>query len=220
MLFWEMLQAPPSPAEGESPETKPEASHTRRLPFDLFCCAVTKSGRRCRGKIRSGTQYCIFHDPELVAKRKKAMASAPAKRRRKLSHLPDGYLRKLSDHRSIGHAMDRLYREVRLGIITPQMGRVLFSVLTRLLDSGLADLKGCPKAPSRTKAARMRPKLSDLLTQAEKAAWKKAVASAPGMQPEASRPRKRRAPAEKAIKPQRAPQPEPSILPAAIPATS
>ncbi len=220
MLFWEMLEAAPSPAGGESSETKPEASRMRRLPFDIFCCAVTKSGRRCRGKVRSGGEYCIFHDPELVAKRKRAMASAPAKRRRKLSHLPDGYLRKLSDHRSIGQAMDRLYREVRLGIITPQMGRVLFSVLTRLLDSGLADLNGAPKAPSRTKAARMRPKLSDLLTQAEKAAWKKAVANAPGMQGEASRSRKRRVPAEKAIKPQRAPQPEPSIPPAAIPATS
>jgi len=219
MLLWEMLEAPPPRTEGESPDAKPEASRTRRLPFDLFCCAVTKSGRRCRGKVRKGGEYCIFHDPELAAKRKKVMASTPAQRRRKLSHLPDGYLRKLCDHRSIGQAMDRLYREVRLGIITPQMGRVLFSVLTRILDSGLADLNGSPKAPSRTKAARMRPKLSDLLMQAEKTAWKKAVANAPSA-PNETRPRpKKRAPVEQAIKTQRATQPEPTILPAAVPAT-
>jgi len=219
MLLWEMLEAPPLRTEGASPDTKPEASRTRRLPFDLFCCAVTKSGRRCRGKVRKGGEYCVFHDPELADKRKKTMASTPAKRRRKLSYLPDGYLRKLSDHRSIGQAMDRLYREIRLGIITPQMGHVLFSILTRLLDSGLADLNGAPKAPSRTKAARLRPKLSELLTQTEKAAWQKAVAGAPGMQAEAMQPPKRRAPVEKAIKPQRTPQPEPTILPGAIPAT-
>jgi len=219
MLLWEMLEVPPTRREGESPDASPAVQHTRRLPFDMFCCAVTKSGRRCRGKVRKGSEYCIFHDPALAAKRKKTMSSPTTKRRRKLSHLPDGYLRKLTDHRSIGQAMDRLYREIRLGIITPQMGRVLFSILTRLLDSGLADLNGAPKAPSRTKAARMRPKLSELLTLAEKAAWRKAVANAPDMHGDTQTRRKKRAPSEKAIKPQRAAQGEPAILPAPVPAT-
>ena len=209
MLLWEMLEARTSLNRDTQPDGVPDApsqarSHTQRLPFDMFCCAVTKTGRRCRGKIRKDSEYCIFHDPELAAKRKKAMASAPAKRRRKLSHLPDGYLRKLSDHRSVGQAMDRLYREIRLGIITPEMGRVMFGVLTRILDSGLADLGGVPKSVSRTKAARVRPKLADLLTRAEKLAWKKAVAASQSVRTASSR-RSERAPVERAVKPQRLP---------------
>lgn len=212
MLLWEMLEArtPPTAdtqARGASVSSTSTRSHTKRLPFDLFCCAVTKSGRRCRGKIRKDSEYCVFHDPELATKRQKALRSTPAKRRRKLSHLPDGYLRKLSDHRAIGQAMDRLYREIRLGIITPDMGRVMFAVLTRILDSGLADLNGAPKSVSRTKAARLRPKLADLLTRTEKAAWKKAVAKSQSPQPTPPR-RPEQTPVERAVKPQRLPAPQ------------
>lgn len=217
MLLWEMLEARTPQDQAESPHVSPEPSHTKRLPFDIFCCAVTKSGRRCRGKIRKGGEYCVFHDPELAAKRKKALSSHSNKRRRKLSHLPDGYLRKLSDHRSVGQAMDRLYREIRLGIITPEMGRVMFSILTRILDSGLADLQGVPKSVSRTKASRLRPKLADLLTRAEKAAWKKAVDKASTPRASTTKRRTARAPAEKAIQPRRAASPAPSSAPVPVP---
>jgi hypothetical protein len=71
--------------------------------------------------------------------------------------------------------MDRLYREVRLGVITPEMGKVLFGVLTRLLDSGLVATGPCPQ---RSKAARVRPKLRELLTRAERVEWTQAVANA------------------------------------------
>jgi len=221
MLLWEMLEAPQHRRRTDQEQAPTEPKRAHRLPFDTHCCAITKSGRRCRGKVRKGGEYCVFHDPELIAKRKKAVASPAAERRRKLSHLPDGYLRKLTDHRSVGLAMDRLYREIRLGMVTPEMGRVLFGVLTRILDSGLADLRQSPKMPSRTKAARMRPKLESLLTQAEQVAWKKAVANAPGMQeaPAAQKkPRRRPAAApEQAIKPQRAPQPASRGVPAVAP---
>ncbi len=216
MLLWEMLEARTPQGQAESPLVAPEPSHTKRLPFDMFCSAMTKSGRRCRGKIRKGGEYCVFHDPELAAKRKKALSSHSNKRRRKLSHLPDGYLRKLSDHRSVGQAMDRLYREIRLGIITPEMGRVMFSILTRILDSGLADLQGVPKSVSRTKASRLRPKLADLLTRAERAAWKKAVAQATPARPNTPKRRTDRAPAEKAIQPRRAAAPTPAPVPVPV----
>jgi hypothetical protein len=94
--------------------------------------------------------------------------------------LPDGYLRKIKNRADVGHCMDRLYREVRLGAVTPEMGAVLFGILCRLLDSGLA---GGPKAPAstarRSKAARIRPKLKDLLTSQERADWNRAIAHAP-----------------------------------------
>jgi len=180
MLLWEALRKPVKNRTNGSNGNNTVKLHVPRLPFDTRCPAVTKSGRRCRGKIHPGRQWCIFHDPELAAKRRRALADARTrKRRRRLSHLPDGYLRKLTDRRSIGQAMDRLYREIRLEIITPEMGNVLFGVLTRTLDSGLADLKGSPRAPHRTKAERIRPKVRALLTRAERTAWHRAVANAP-----------------------------------------
>lgn len=121
----------------------------------------------------------MCHDPEFIDKRRRRRADGNAQGRRRMTHLPDGYLRKLSNRRSVGDAMDRLYREVRLGVITPDMGGVMFQILTRLLDSGLANANGAPRAPHRSKAARVRPKLQDVLTRAERAAWRKAVASAP-----------------------------------------
>jgi hypothetical protein len=115
-------------------------------------------------------------------------------------HLPDGYLRKLSNAAAIGHAMDRLYREVRLGIITTEMGRVLFNILTRLMDSDLIKSGPCPQ---RTRAARIRPRLADLLTREERAAWRNAVDNAPSPSPYISHKTKSGAPSGRPVKQQR-----------------
>ena len=173
MLLWETLgvttQDPrTAPGNGES-----VLRRTRRLPFDTRCAALTKAGLRCRGRSRNGTEFCPFHDPELTTERRRRMAAKGVQKRR-LSHLPDGYLRKLTNRTAVGHAMDRLYREVRLDVVTPEMGKVLFDVLTRILDSGLVEEGRCPQ---RTKAARIRPKLNDLLTRKERAAWRRAAAN-------------------------------------------
>jgi hypothetical protein len=101
--------------------------------------------------------------------------AAKGARKRRLAHLPDGYLRKLSNRRAVAEAMDRLYREVRLGRVTLEMGEVLFRILTRLLDSGLVDVG---LFPQRTKAGRIRPRLAELLTRDERSAWRKATANA------------------------------------------
>lgn len=171
MLLWEVLsvptdQPPTPPTNGHAPPP-----HTMRLPYDKRCAAITKGGTRCRGKIRSGGDFCIFHDPELAAKRRRRPTPADQKRRR-LMHLPDGYLRKLTSIRTVGEAMDRLYREVRLGIVTVEMGEVLLSILTRMVDSALVTTGPCPE---RTRAAKIRPKVSELLTRGERAAWRRAV---------------------------------------------
>ena len=187
MLFWEALNA-----SAEHPNTSPANGNsltvrTRRLPYDKRCIALTKSGTRCRGRIRQGTDFCPFHDPELTAERRRRLAARGGRTRRRLSHLPDGYLRKLTSQAAIGQAMDRLYREVRLGTVSLEMGVVLFRILARLLDSDLIDNGRCPK---RSKAARIRPRLQELLTPDELAAWQKATTNAalssPDMKPEAA----------------------------------
>lgn len=80
--------------------------------------------------------------------------------------------------------MDRLYREVRLGVVTPEMGRVLFGILTRILDSEL--LRPTASKPNgRARADRVRPKLRIVLTRAERTAWNKAIADGSSTLPEA-----------------------------------
>ena len=178
MLFWEALTLPRE-RNGGPPTAQPAALCPQRLPYDKRCAVVTKSGKRCKGRIRSGTEYCPLHDPAFAAERRLRSASKSVRAHRRLSHLPDGYLRKLSNRTSVGNAMDRLYRELRLGIVTNEMGLVLFNILTRLLDSGLVDSGKLSAAGNRSKATRLRPKLSDLLTRSERAAWQRAVANAP-----------------------------------------
>jgi len=179
MLLWEHLGVRIGEGAEHAPPVGAIVMQTRRLPYDTRCAAVTKNGKRCRGRVLPAGEWCVCHDPHAAARRHERAASVAVRRHRRLSHLPDGYLRKLSDRRSVGVAMDRLYREVRLGVVTPEMGRVLFDVLTRLLDSGLADLGRPSKAPARTKAERLRPKMAELLTRAERAAWRRAVERAP-----------------------------------------
>ena len=175
MLLWEALIVPGNERHTSGSNRHGVTTKAQRLPYDTRCTAFTKSGTRCRGRIHRGSDYCVFHDPEIAARRRHRPAGA-AKRHRRLSHLPDGYLRKLTSITAVGNAMDRLYREVRLGTITPEMGRVLFGILTRLQDSGLVQTG---PSPDRTKAARVRPKLSDMLTRRERRAWKKAIATNP-----------------------------------------
>jgi len=177
MLLWESLSLDENGCAGRV--SAGSALRTRRLPYDRQCAARTKAGPRCRGRIREGSDFCLFHDPALSEERKRLSAARGGRSRRRLTQIPDGYLRKLSTRRSIGDAMDRLYREIRLGVVTPEMGRVLFDVLTRLLDSGLLDQSRPEGHSGRARADRLRPKFKDVLTEAERRAWRKAVSTAP-----------------------------------------
>ncbi len=179
MLFWEAVNGRRKRrAENLYEHAYPQG--TTRLPYDRRCAAKTKSGRRCRGKIREGTEFCSFHDPEVSEQQRRYNATKGGRSRRRLSHIPDGYLRKLTDRASVGHAMDRLYREVRLGVVTPEMGRVLFDILCRLLDSMQSEDGLFGQTRTRAgRADRIRPKLTEILTVSEQQAWRHAVAKTP-----------------------------------------
>jgi len=179
MLLWESLSPVQRGSNSPEPVGGQHVLRSRRLPYDRQCAAATKSGRRCRGRIREGSDYCAFHDPALSEERKRLIAAKGGRSRRRLTHIPDGYLRKLTTRRAVGTAMDRLYREIRLGVVTPEMGKVLFEILTRLLDSGMLDAGRAQPPSGRARADRLRPKFKDLLTDAERRAWRKAVTSAP-----------------------------------------
>ena len=178
MLFWEWLSVEPSGSRAAVPGTATEG--LKRLPFDHRCSAITKAGRRCKGRICQGGDFCAFHDPAITREQRRRNGAKGGRVSRHLATLPGGYLSKLTTRRAIGDAMDRLYREVRSGLVTPEMGNVLFSVLTRLLDAGLWRDGKIPVRPNgRSRAERIRPKLAELLTVSERKAWRRAVANAP-----------------------------------------
>lgn len=178
MLLWEVLSRPIVRVLGEPGGVQQTIPLSRRLPYETRCSTITKSGKRCRGKIRKGSEFCALHDPEVVERRRGASSPSRKSARYRLAHLPDGYLRKLNNRAAVGNAMDRLYRETRLGIISHEMAAVLFNVLTRLMDSGLLD-DGRVVDVTRCKADRIRPSMKEWLTRTERSAWKKAVAQAP-----------------------------------------
>lgn len=179
MLLWEALAAERKAREAANGVAEP-VRLTRRLPFDQRCAALKKDGRRCKCRRYRELETCLFHDPTFRERLRAQMSDRRLVIRRKLSHIPDGYLRKLSNRSSVTDAMDRLYREVRLGIITPAMGGVLFEILSRLLDSGLLDVDKGKAAPTRvTKADRLKLKMKEVLTRGERSAWRRVVAEAP-----------------------------------------
>ena len=178
MLLWELLSKPLTQILNQGDDNQRSLPLSRRLPYETRCSTITRSGKRCRGKIRKGSEFCVLHDPEIVERRRGGIRPSRKSTRYRLSHLPDGYLRKLSKRAAVGNAMDRLYREIRLGIISPEMGAVLFEILVRLMDSGMLNDSRIIDV-TRCKADRLRPKMKEWLTRSEKSAWKKAVANAP-----------------------------------------
>ena len=179
MLFYEALGSRRRRKANRVSAVDPFVLRSARLPYDKRCIAMTRTGRRCRGRIREGSEFCSFHDPEVSQLQRQRNAASGGRGRAFLSHIPDGYLRKLSNRESVGHAMDRLYREVRLGSVTPEMGRVLLSILDRLLHSNLHESLNGGRPDNRCKVDRVRPKLKEVLMSSERAAWRQAAANAP-----------------------------------------
>ena len=63
---------------------------------------MTKSGRRCRGRIRKGSDFCPFHDPNVPEALRRQNAAKGGRSHHRLAHLPDGYLRKLTSRAAVG----------------------------------------------------------------------------------------------------------------------
>ena len=90
----------------------------------------------------------------------------------RLANLPDGYLRKMTSAEAIHEAMDRLYREVRLGVVGLAMARALLDILNRL-EERLAKKEAKRSAHPKHTAA-LRPKLVELIAQEERT-WSPSV---------------------------------------------
>jgi hypothetical protein len=102
-----------------------------RLPYDKKCTAITRTGRRCRARARSGSEFCAFHAPEMTTEQRQANAAKGGKSRRRQLSLMSRQLRSLSTPASVNRAMEKLYKEVRAGVISPEMGRTLLDIVMR-----------------------------------------------------------------------------------------
>jgi hypothetical protein len=186
MLLWEQMRELKRVSK-QQPEKKFDdatkvpviAPKPPRSQFDKRCAAKTKYGRQCRARIVEGSDFCSFHNPNMTKDQRRRNAAKGGRSNRNLSHVLDGYLRPLNNEEAVGQAMDRLYREVRLGKVTPDMGRVLLVILVRLLREGFAKPKDPKRDFKKTKAYRFGRKLDALLTEKEKNAWQRAVNKAP-----------------------------------------
>ena len=91
----------------------------------------------------------------------------------------EGYPRRLTSATAIGKAMDFLYREIRVGLVSPEMGRLLLAILSHIMETQAKRVDGdATKGGQRAKIARMVPRLDALLTQAEQLADREAAAKA------------------------------------------
>ncbi len=133
-LLWEAAHEAGMSKKGRQGAVQPISSRLRSIQQPDRCAAITRVGRRCRCKKAEGSEFCSFHDPVISAQiREKAQAKREAKKR-ELSSLPEGYLKTLSTIDGIADALDRLYREVRLGIVSPRTASVMLAIIDRLLE--------------------------------------------------------------------------------------
>jgi hypothetical protein len=132
-----------------------------RLPGVTRCAATTKAGRRCRGKARPDSPYCVFHDPELdLSSRRRSNAHKPRLVRPTRYHLP-GVASRLTTRKGITAALDKLYNDTRDGQISPQAGQALFGMLERLLAAyNKSRPKRTPHRQDRSRAATLCRKLA------------------------------------------------------------
>jgi hypothetical protein len=178
-LLWESLQIEAPQTQEGKPAVVQTALRSHRLPYDSRCVAVAKTGRRCKARVRKGSEFCAFHDPAISQESRRKNAAKGGRSHNRIASLPDGYLRKLTNRASVGSALDRLYRETRQGMITVEMARVLFDILTRILDSNLLEERPAGRTRRVSKVDRIRPRMESLLTAAERRRWRRALANAP-----------------------------------------
>ena len=133
MLLWEAVGGKKPPHQGKQTITQPATAWLRSIQPPDRCGAMTRVGRHCRCRRAPGSEFCAFHDPVLAAQIREKAQAKREERRRQMGALPEGYLKTLTNVDGIASALDRLYREVRLGVISPRTASVMLAIVDRLL---------------------------------------------------------------------------------------
>jgi hypothetical protein len=132
-LLWEAFgkKRPDKPAV---PSTVPAiTTRLRSIQEESRCKARTRVGRPCRCRRAPGSEFCNFHDPVISARIREQARLQREEKKRMLAALPDGYSKPLYAVDGIPAALDTLYREVRLGVVSPRTAGLMLAIVDRLL---------------------------------------------------------------------------------------
>jgi hypothetical protein len=133
MLLWEAVGGKKVPKSGGPTKVQPISTRLRSIQAPERCEAITRAGRRCRCRRATESQFCNFHDPAIAARIRASAAHKRAERQAALAGLPAAYMKSLSTVDGITGALDGLFREVRLGVVSPRTAGIMLSIIDRLM---------------------------------------------------------------------------------------
>ncbi len=166
MLLWEAVGGK-KPQQSSTKSGVVRAVTTRRLrsiQAEDRCSALTRIGRRCRCRRARGSEFCNFHDPEIAAQIRERARLKREDKKRQLALLPDGFVKSLNSVDGIATALDSLYREVRLGVVSPRTASVMLAIIDRLLVyEKLVATVGKRRVTKRQRAFEVRQQLAEVL---------------------------------------------------------
>lgn len=164
MLLWEAVGGKNPRSGSNQPTVQVISTRVRSMQASDRCTAHTKVGRQCRCRRVKTSNFCAFHDPEISARiRAKARAKREA-RKRQLAALPKEYIKTLASPEGIGTALEHLFREVRLGVVSPRTAQVMLAIVDRLLAyDRLLKTVGPRKASRKLRALEVRQQVMHLL---------------------------------------------------------
>lgn len=132
MLLWEAVGGKKVPKR-VSTVAQPISTRVRGMQANDRCEAMTRGGRRCRCRKARESHFCNFHDPVISARIRERAAQKRAERKAAMAGLPQEYMKSLSSFDGIVGALDGLFREVRLGVVSPRTASMMLSIIDRLM---------------------------------------------------------------------------------------
>jgi hypothetical protein len=133
MLLWEAVGGKKVPKAGVPTKVQAISTRLRSVQASDRCESITRSGRRCRCRKAKESQFCNFHDPQISALIRERARQKRAERQAALAGLPAEYMKSLSTVDGIVGALDGLFREVRLGVVSPRTAGIMLSIIDRLM---------------------------------------------------------------------------------------
>lgn len=165
-LLWEAVSTKKTAGASAPAVVQPISTRLRSLQRHDRCAGRTRAGRQCRCRKAKTSEFCNFHDPEIAARIRERARAKREERKRQLAALPEGYDKSLNGPDGIAHALDTLYREVRLGIVSPRTASVMLSIIDRLLVyDKLVATHGPRRAAKKLRAQEIRQQLVAVLEE-------------------------------------------------------
>ncbi len=180
MLLWEAVSGKKitKSGAGSQPAVKAISTRQKHMSVGDRCGAHTRVGRRCRCRRANGSEFCNFHDPEISARIRAASKAKRDARKQQLAALPEGYLKTLATTDGIVNALENVYREVRLGVISTRTASVLLAIIDRMIAyDKLISTVGRRRTTRLQRAKELRMLVNDLMDDLEVRGPAKQVAS-------------------------------------------